>query len=66
MKTLQRGKDYIALEGFVKRESAMAILADVEGKNVWLPKSQLEDWPDVGDEGEILIPEWLAMEKRLI
>ncbi len=43
-----------------------ALLVNYEGATVWLPKSQIEDWPEVGDSGDVILPEWLAIEKGLI
>ena len=60
-------KGYVEIEATVLAETDMAVYADCGLDNsVWLPKSQLEDWPDVNDTGEILMPEWLAIEKDLI
>lgn len=42
------------------------------GQEVWVPRSQLADTGDIvsdsseGDEGDLVIPEWLAQEKELI
>ena len=50
-----------------------AILVDVgyygdshHREEVWIPKSLIEDWPEVGESGEIEIPEWLAIEEGLV
>lgn len=61
-----------SIEGVtVIRTSPKAIL--VKGgefrKDTWLPKSQLKDGTDideVGDEGTVVIPEWLAEAKGLL
>jgi len=50
----------------VVAETELALLVRIDGKDIWLPKSQLDDWPDVGDEGGLLIKTWLAEEKELI
>lgn len=51
-------------------ETPSAILVDVgEDKPVWIPKSQIDDASEVrekGDEGELVIPEWLAQDRGLI
>lgn len=50
-------------------ETAKAIFCDFGDVRCWIPKSQIHDDSDVyeGDqEGEIIIPEWLAEEKGLI
>ena len=60
-------KSIIEIAGRTLRDTAAAIRFDHGAAiAVWLPKSQLEDWPDVGEDGELLIPEWLASEKGMI
>ena len=39
----------------VIHETDEAILIEVDKEAQWLPKSQLEDWPRVGDSGEISV-----------
>lgn len=50
------------------RETPKAILVEVEGEEFWIPKSQIDDesevWQD-DQEGELVIPLWLAEEKGL-
>lgn len=45
-----------------------AVLLQIDGalKPIWFPKSQLEDWPDRKEYGDIIMPEWLAKEKEVI
>ena len=43
-----------------------AILVDVGDLEVWIPKSLLGEWPEVGESGKILVPEWLAIEEGLV
>ena len=50
----------------VKAETEKAILVDYEGDDYWLPKSQLEDWPEKEEFGEIEVPLWLLEEKGMI
>ena len=59
--------DLVSVEGEVQHETDQAILVDfgLEDK-VWLPKSQLEDWPDVLDFGDIMLPQWLAEDKGIV
>lgn len=45
--------------GVVRAESARAILVDMYGIEIWLPKSQIEI-DEYGEIVEIDIPEWLA------
>lgn len=46
------------------RETAKAYLIEVEQVEVWIPKSQVEDFDQ--EEGWLVIPRWLAIEKGLI
>lgn len=53
-------------------ESAKAILVEYEGQEMWIPKSQFDwetfmnEYHQSGDEVEIEIPEWLAIEKGFL
>ena len=67
MGRISNQKDYITLMvDEVRYESPDAVLVLIDGEKIWLPKSQLEDWPEVGTAGEIIIAEWLAKEKEMI
>lgn len=53
----------------VKRTTPAAIQVEVDGRKVWIPRSQLLEENEVTEEGEIgllVIPEWLAHERGLI
>ena len=48
------------------RETAKALLVDVDGEENWIPKGQIDDDSEVyqrGDEGELVIPMWLAIDR---
>lgn len=55
----------------VKRETAAAILVVLEdegGREVWFPKSHVDDESEVweaGQEGELVVSDWIAEEKGL-
>lgn len=52
----------------VKASTPKAILIEVDGEEHWIPRSQLldgTDVDDVGDEGKIVIPKWLADDRGL-
>lgn len=56
---------------FVKclRETPKAILVDVGGEELWFPKSQLSEDNEVseeGDEGVLIISQWIAEQKDLL
>ena len=58
---------YIELEATNNFETPDAVLLDFGGPTAqWIPKSQMEDWPDEGEFGEVLVKEWMAEEKGLI
>ncbi len=53
----------------VVRETQLAILCKIDGKEEWIAKSQIDEDSEVyeeGTEGELIISEWLAKEKGLI
>lgn len=45
------------------RETDLAVLIEIEGKEVWVPKSVIDDdsevWQDE-QEGELVVKEWWA------
>lgn len=52
----------------VKRVSDKAILCVIEGNEIWIPQSQIDDDSEVwkeGDEGTLVISAWLANQKGL-
>lgn len=59
-------KNMIEISATVIHETDMAIFIDDGDNEVWLPKSQLEDYPDVDETGIVTLPEWLAKDKELI
>ena len=53
---------------FALKETDAALLVEVEGKQVWIPKSQVDDESEVygeGHEGELVVSDWIAMQKGL-
>lgn len=58
--------DDVLEETYVGDTSYGSILVRVGDEEKLLPKSQLEDWPDVGERGEVIVQEWLAIKKGLI
>jgi hypothetical protein len=51
------------------KETDKALLVEVEGEEVWLPKTQIDDDSEVysmkAGAGMLVIPMWLAREKGL-
>lgn len=56
------------ITGQVRRVTELAVLLDVGDHVVWLPKSQIktEFSFDIGQNIEVEIPEWLAIDKGLV
>lgn len=54
----------------VLHETDAAILVNLDGEEIWIPKSQILDESEVFDMdssgGTLVITEWIAMEKELI
>jgi len=49
--------------------SKLALYCEFDGKNEWIPVSKIHDNSEVwepGQTGELVIPEWLAIEKGLV
>ncbi len=63
-------------EGFVAfphvsvvRETTAALLCRIDGDDHWIPKSHIHDDSEVyemGTNGELIVSEWIATEKRLV
>lgn len=59
-------------EVVIKAVTDLAFLMEIDGDDHWIPKSQIldggnfDDDSELGDQGELLIPEWLAIEKGLV
>lgn len=58
--------EHVSLQGEIRRETDLAILFFDGSREVWIPKSQLEDRSVYSDGVEIVIPRWLAEEKELV
>jgi hypothetical protein len=53
----------------VHRETRIALLVAIDDRLIWIPKSQVLDDSEVqgeGDEGALVIPEWLAIERGIV
>lgn len=52
-----------------KRETDAALLCEIEGEDIWIPKSQIHDDSEVYEEGHsgtLIVSEWIAKQKNLI
>lgn len=59
----------IQISVWVKKATEKALLVEVDGEEVWLPRSQIvEDESEAleeGDTGTLAITQWIAREKGL-
>jgi hypothetical protein len=59
-----------AIENVVAlRATEKALLCEVDGQQVWIPQALISDDSEVwepGQEGDLVIPMWLAEEKGLV
>jgi hypothetical protein len=54
---------------FCKSTTAQAALLVIDGDEYWIPQSQIEDESEVwkkGDEGTLVISEWIAEQKGIM
>ncbi len=52
----------------VLRATDKALLCEIDGAHHWIPQSQIDDDSEIwkaGDEGDLVISEWIAIEKGL-
>lgn len=58
----------IVVVELVKVETAKAFLMEIDGKDYWIPKSQVEDADAIGEgfSGDVEITTWIAGEKNLL
>lgn len=65
MRFLKKDSDELIEIEFERKaqETEVAVLLVIEGRNVWLPKSQIDlrDWSSI-----VGIPQWLAEKKGLV
>ena len=65
---MARLESWVEFDAYCVRETDMAILVDIAGEEIWIPRSVIadpDDWFD-GANGELEIKEWWAFEKGLI
>lgn len=55
------------VEGTVLEIRDLSIFVDFGGPTAqWVPKSLCEDWPDIGQFGQILMKEWKAIDMGIV
>ena len=59
----ENGQQYVEVEVLVEHITNEAVLFD---DKTWVPKSCMEDWPEIGEFGIAIIKESFALKKGLI
>ena len=60
--------DVVTIHAHAIKDTGLALICQVDGQSVVIPKSQIREASEVkkeGDEGDLVIPEWLAAQKGL-
>lgn len=53
----------------VEQETEKALLCNIEGEEIWIPKSQIDDDSEVyemGTTGDLVVSRWIATQKGLV
>ena len=57
-------------QAYCKRATAKALLCDIDGRDYWIPKSQIieaeSEVNDQDDEGTLVMTQWIAEQKGLV
>lgn len=64
MNSVERIPDVTAI-----RETRLALLVQIEGREIWVPQSVIHDDSEVyqlGDEGDLVVERWFAENEELI
>ena len=51
------------------RDSGKALLCNIEGEEIWIPHNQITEDSEVykmGTDGDLVITEWIALQKGLV
>lgn len=60
------GNDFAELDVMTIGETDEAVRFDDGDNKFWVPKSCMEDWPDLNRTGTVLIQMWFAKKEELI
>ena len=60
------GNKYAEIDVETIGETELAVRFNDGDRKFWIPKSCLEDWPDVGETGTALVIRWFAEKEKLI
>jgi hypothetical protein len=66
---MSRGEKVRLPDVVAVKATERALLVRIEGKEHWIPQGQIDDESEVwreGDEGELVVSEWIATQKGLV
>lgn len=58
-------ENVVELDVETLRETEQAVLFTDGDEQFWIPKSQMEEWPEEGDSGVAIVAEWFAEKEGL-
>jgi hypothetical protein len=61
-------RDVVHLDATAIKETELALLCEIDSREVWIPKSQIHKNSDVqseDDHGDLVISKWFAEKERL-
>jgi len=64
--SLPNSNEYVEIDVKTIGQSDLAVRFNGGDKNFWIPKSCMEDWPNLNKTGTALVIRWFAEEKELI
>jgi hypothetical protein len=62
-------REKATFEATALRATDAALLVEIDGRQFWIPQSQIDDDSEVyqaGDEGELVVSQWIAEQKGLV
>lgn len=58
--------EYAEIDVETITDTDMAVLFDDGDEEFWVPKSVMEDWPEIGESGTAMVEYWFAEQEGLI
>jgi hypothetical protein len=62
-------KDKTTFTASVIRQTDAALLVEIDGKQHWIPQSQIDDDSEVweeGQDGDLVVSQWIAEQRGLV
>ena len=66
IRDIESGKEFVEIDARNTGERPFSVWFFDGDRRFNIPKSVMEDWPDVGDDGTIMVERWFAEQEGLI